>query len=49
MLAQPVQAFHVAVQAPDIVRVLRGAAQGIVQAQIGPVDRFRLFQVALLQ
>ncbi len=49
MFAQPVQAFHVTMQAPNIVRVLRRAAQRIIQPQVGAVNSFRLLQMTLFK
>ena len=37
-----------AVQAPQIAQMLAGAAQGLIQSQVGPVNRFRLLQMTLL-
>lgn len=37
------------VQGPDVVRVLERAGQGVVQAQVGPVDRLGLGGPALFQ
>src|SRR5260370_41039882 len=36
--AHPVQAFVVPVQAPDVAVVLAGPGQGVIQADVGPVD-----------
>ncbi len=43
------QALMQAMQAPDIPRMLAGPAERFVQAEIGPIDRFRLFVLTLLQ
>ena len=42
VLAEPGQAFVVAVQAPDVVRVLAGAAERVVEPEVGAVDGFGL-------
>ncbi len=49
IFAQTRQAFVVAVEAPDVVGVLAGAGQRTVEAQIGAVDGFGFFDMALLQ
>ena len=43
------QAFVQSVQAPDIVRMLTGSAQASVITEIGPIDRFGLGHVTLLE
>src|SRR4029078_2867570 len=43
------QAFVEAMQAPYIVGMLAGAAQRVVEAEIGAIDRFRLFDLALFE
>src|SRR5215470_2158288 len=48
-LAQPDQAFVVAVQAPDVSGVLARPGQRVVQAEVGPVDGFGLGHPSLLQ
>ena len=47
-LAAPGQAFMQTVQAPDIVGMLTGPRQGVVQPQIGPVDGLGLLIPALV-
>src|SRR4029077_18906122 len=48
-VAAPYQAFVQAVQAPDVVGMLAGAAQLAVEAEIGAIDRLGLGELALLQ
>ena len=46
---EPAEALVEAVQAPDVVGVLAGAAKRAVEAEVGAVDRFRLLDLALLE
>ena len=43
MFVEAVQAFDVAVQAPDVVRVLRGTAERVIEPQVSAVDGFGFF------
>src|SRR3954447_4593984 len=47
--AEAVQAFVIAVQAPDVVRVLAGPSQRAVEPEVGAVHRRRLLDMALLE
>src|SRR5262245_14110436 len=49
VLAEPHQAFVKSVQAPDVFRMLAGARQRAVKAEIGAVDRLRFLHMALFQ
>src|SRR5581483_2089962 len=49
VLAQPGEAFVVAVQAPDVAGMLAGPGQGAVEPEVGPVDRFSFLDPALLE
>src|SRR5215470_1995002 len=49
LVAAPHQAFVQAVQAPDVLRMLAGAAELAVIAEIGAIDRLRLLDATLLQ
>ena len=49
MLPQPRQALVVAVQAPDVARMLAGPGQGVIKAEVGPVDGLGLGDPALLE
>ena len=48
-LAEPGQAFVVAVQAPDVARVLAGTGQRVVEAKVSAVDGLGVDDPALLQ
>ena len=48
-LAEPRQTLVEPVQTPNIIRMLAGAAQGIVEPQIGAVNGLGLLDPALLQ
>src|SRR5689334_20021154 len=41
------QAFVQAVQAPDVLEMLAGAAQRVIETEIGAIDRLRLLDVSL--
>src|SRR5687768_1186093 len=41
VLAQPHQAFMIAMQAPDVLWMLTGSRQSAVEAEVGHVDRLR--------
>ena len=45
----PSQTFVQAVKTPQIAQMLAGATQRLIQTQVGPVHRFRFFQVPLFQ
>ena len=47
--SQTIQAFDVAVQTPDIVRVLHRPAETAVQAKVGSVDGRGIRDMALFQ
>ena len=49
VFAQAHQAFMEAVEAPDIVGVLAGAGERVVEPEIGAVNGFGFFDLVLLQ
>ena len=49
VLVLPLEAFEVTVQTPDVVRMLRGPAQRVIQPQVSPIDLLRFCHPTLFQ
>ena len=49
LLAEPKETLVQAMQAPWVLRVLAGAAQGAVEPEIGAIDALRLLDAPLLE